>query len=143
MTSLTEVSRLARKRGVVGMLVAVVSVTAGVLCLIAGSGVGFLVAGGIAFVALGLVIVVVSGIALTIARSFPAVRHLGGINDFLRLLALVVAVAGGLSIGLLDFSMNGIVLAISLVVVGVSGTLLAGANRAALRDPAAVLPAKG
>lgn len=115
------------------MLVAVISVTAGLLCLIAASGVEFLIAGGIAFVALGLVILVVSGIALTIARSFPAVRQLGGINDFLRLLAIVVAVAGSLSIGLLDFSMNGIVLAMSLVIVGVSGALIAGANRGALR----------
>lgn len=127
--------RMARRRGVVGMVAGVVLIALGVAVALVGS-VPALTSFGIAIVTIALLTIVVSAIALSIARHHPDVPQLGGINDFSLLLIVVCALTGALISGILDGTPTGLVIAILLAVVGYSSFTLARANRPALRREA-------
>ncbi|TFV96722.1 hypothetical protein [Orlajensenia leifsoniae] len=136
---------LARRRGVLGMIVGAVLLLASLVPL--GGGLSpTITAYAIAVLVLAVLVFVVSGIALSIGRRYPAVRHLGGPNDLATVLAIVVGVLAGVLVMVFSLGQAGTALlgAAMLVVVLAIMTgavlVLSSANRTAIRSEAATGP---
>ena len=139
-------AKLARRRGIGGMVI-------GVLLLVIGGATAPLwgtsptiAVLGIASLACAALVFVVSAIALSIARRYPAVRHLGGPNDLATVLVLVVGILGVVLAVLsligqpFEYGLAGGFLVVMIAVFAGAVVLLAGANRTAIRSEGATGP---
>ncbi|KQO96885.1 hypothetical protein [Leifsonia sp. Leaf264] len=138
--------KLAKRRGIGGMMIGGILLVLGAGTAPLWSASSTLAVFGIASLALAVLVFVLSAIALSIARRYPAVRHLGGPNDLATVLVLVVGILG-VVLAVLSliaqpfeyFLASGLLIVMIAVLAG-SVVLLAGANRTAIRSEDATGP---
>lgn len=135
------IRRQARRRAIGGFIVSVILVAFGVALVPLGATDGALASFGVVTVVLGLLALLFSGIAVTVARSFPDVAPASGVNALFGIL-LIAVVAVGVVCTLAFGSQLLVTVAFALftVLLGAVCGVLWNANR---RDIAAARAAPG
>ena len=130
-----DVVRMARKRGIAGMVCGVVLGAMGIAPFATALTVDqpALASVAAAFAMIGILTGVVAQVALSIARHYPAIPPLIAANTVSTVLIVVAALAGAAAIALLDRTFIYYPLILSLVVLGFYMSAIGRANRKVLR----------
>ncbi|MEL4319826.1 hypothetical protein WJX64_12495 [Leifsonia sp. YIM 134122] len=142
----SEPAKLAKRRGIACMVgFAVLLIVVAGTAPLWGMSPTFAVLGIVTLV-IAVLWFVVGAIAFSISRRYPAVRHLGGPNDLVTILGIVVGAAGVVLeiVSLIgqpaEYVVSGVVLAVMIAVFAGSVLILSAANRTAIRSEAATGP---
>lgn len=130
-----DVVRMARKRGIGGLVCGVALVVLGIVVFATALMVELpaLASVAVAFAAIGVLTVLVAVVALSIARQNPATPAMNAVNEISTVLIVVVALVGAAAIALVDRTFIFYPLILSLVVLGFYMSLIGRANRKVLR----------
>ncbi len=136
-----EVSRLARRRGITAIVIALLLAAMAVFAIAVGSWSPAFPVAGVVLAVHGVLTAVVASVAMSVAGRYPAVGHLGGIVDAAWLAAVAAAVGGvvvlvALSVDVATLLGVAVLLAATAFIVG----MFARAERAVVRSPDATLP---